>query len=938
MVKICDNQYPPENEEIYREYFSLFPYELSPFQKFAIEAIVNGNHVITTAPTGSGKTLSGEFAIQHFVAKGKKVIYLSPIKALTNQKYYDFTNKYPDIQFGISTGDIKFNPMADCIVMTNEILMNRLFNHNQLKENESTTHPNLLTLDTSPMLEFQIDIENELGCVVFDEVHVINDEDRGHALEKIIMMLPKHVIMVMMSGTLDNPVYFAEWVERCKREPIMDMEVERCKREPIMDMEVERCKREPIMDMEVERCKREPIIDEMLHNKSYQNELEKEKEVYLASTNHRIVPLTHYGYLTTTEACIRIFKDKKIEQTLRNSCNKLIKLQDEKYHFSESGYKELAKVLDIFDKRDVVMKRKHVLNNLSLFLKENDMLPAIYFVYSRKNVELIAQEITVSPLEFDSKVAYVVRRECELILRRLPNYREYLQLPEYLQVVKQLEMGIGMHHSGMIPILREIVELMIEKKYVKILVATESFAIGLNCPIRTAVFTGLTKHDGKRLRFLESHEYAQGSGRAGRRGIDTVGHVVHCNNLFRLPSADEYKHIMSGKPAKLVSKFNISYNVILSLLKRGVNTRFYEFANKSMMNNNIYNKIEAQKILLKDIRAKLQRKEESVSKLRTSIEICEKVIHLENTYKNAGNKRRKEIDKELSHMYNTYSHLRDDVSVVKVLLAIRKDYKEEEKYLASLDKYIINQTQLVCDVLLDEYFIEFYAEPETPPISPEKEHESHSNCHYLYLPPAPKAPPTDRSTAKYTLTLLGKIAANINEIHPLVVSKLMYEKWNNFREFTEYQLIGLFACFLEVKVPEERAIVENRCKDGFLRDRIEEVKECLAKYDSMELSREIYTGINYDSQLRYDMIDEMMEWAQGCDTEEKCKLFLQTKIVGYKKVSVGDFAKACIKLSNISKEFFAMSEYLGFVELSHKLSKIDGCVLKYIATTQSLYV
>lgn len=899
MVKICDTQYPVENEEIYGKYFSMFPYELSPFQKYAIEAIVNENHVITTAPTGSGKTLSGEFAIQHFVSMGKKVIYLSPIKALTNQKYYDFTHKYPDIQFGISTGDIKFNPMADCIVMTNEILMNRLFNHNQIKQNETAIHPNLLLLDTSPMLEFQIDIENELGCVVFDEVHVINDEDRGHALEKIIMMLPKHVVMVMMSGTLDNPAYFAEWVERCKRDTIVPEE------------QIQ----QPITSGET------PI---------------REKEVYLASTTHRIVPLTHYGYLTTTEACIRVFKDKKIEQTLRNSCNKLIKLQDEKNHFFESGYKELSKVLEIFDKRDIVMKRKHVLNNLSVFLKENDMLPAIYFVYSRKNVELIAQEITVSPLEFDSKVAYIVRRECEMILRRLPNYREYLQLPEYLQVVKQLEMGIGMHHSGMIPILREIVELMIEKKYVKILVATESFAIGLNCPIRTAVFTGLTKHDGKRMRFLESHEYAQGSGRAGRRGIDTVGHVVHCNNLFWLPSMDEYKHIMSGKPAKLVSKFNISYNVILSLLKRGVNTRFYDFANKSMMNNSVYNKIEAQKILLKELWGKLQKKEEAVSILKTDIEICEKVIHMENTYKNAGNKRRKEMDKELQQLYKSYNHLKEDVQVVKILFTLRKDYASEEKYMASLDKYIINQTQLVCDVLLDEYFIEYFVEEE-PEVVPEQQYESHSECHYLYLPPAPKAP-IDRSCAKYNLTLLGKIAANINEIHPLVISKLMYEKWNYFKDFTEYQLIGLFACFLEVKVPEEKAVVENKCKDVFLRERIEEVKECLAKYDSMELSREIYTGISYDNQLKYDMIDEMMEWAQGCDTEEKCKVFLQTKIVLNKKVSVGDFAKACIKLSNISKEFFAMSEYLGFVELSYKLSKIDGCVLKYIATTQSLYV
>ena len=127
MVKICSEKYPTENESKFQSHFDLFPYDLSDFQKYAIEAIVEGQHVITAAPTGSGKTLSAEFAIQFFVEQGKRVFYTTPIKALSNQKYYEFTNRYPHIRFGLLTGDIKTNPDADVVIMTAEILTNMLF-------------------------------------------------------------------------------------------------------------------------------------------------------------------------------------------------------------------------------------------------------------------------------------------------------------------------------------------------------------------------------------------------------------------------------------------------------------------------------------------------------------------------------------------------------------------------------------------------------------------------------------------------------------------------------------------------------------------------------------------------------------------------------------------------------------------------------------------
>ena len=137
MVKICINTYPTENEELYKEHFEKYSFPLSPFQKHALEAIVEGQHILVTAHTGSGKTLPASFAIEYFVAKGKKVIYTSPIKALSNQKFHEFTMKFPHIKFGILTGDIKANPEADVLIMTTEILQNTLY---KKKHNAITTN------------------------------------------------------------------------------------------------------------------------------------------------------------------------------------------------------------------------------------------------------------------------------------------------------------------------------------------------------------------------------------------------------------------------------------------------------------------------------------------------------------------------------------------------------------------------------------------------------------------------------------------------------------------------------------------------------------------------------------------------------------------------------------------------------------------------------
>ena len=837
MVVICDKPYPSNSK--YESHFELYPYPLSDFQKYAIESIVEGNHVLVTAHTGSGKTLPAEFAIQHFVNTGKKVIYTSPIKALSNQKYYEFTHKYPDISFGLFTGDIKTNPNADVLIMTTEILMNYLFTSLNTEKQTQTQS------EDSTLLQFQIDIQNELACVVFDEIHYINDADRGQVWEKTILMLPRHVQMVMLSATIDNPAGFADWCERGEAE-------------------------------------------------------NGGKSVYLASTTHRVVPLTHYGFVTTTEAIYKSIRDKAVQQEIRDTTNKLILLQDQHGKFNEPGYKKIVKLDKYFNDNRVFMKRKHVLNQLGTFLYEREMLPAIAFVFSRKNVEACANDMTVPLLEFDSKVSYTVRKECEQIIRKLPNFEEYLHLPEYQNLVSLLEKGVGIHHSGMIPVLREIVELMISKKYIKLLFATESFAIGLDCPIKTAIFTGVTKFDGRGERQLMSHEYTQMAGRAGRRGIDTIGHVVHCNNLFPQPSQGEYQAIMGGIPQKLVSKYYISYSLVLNLLKNGQTKDFHLFSQKSMIHREICKSVQGQLLETTELKDAIATKEEFVQNARTSYEICNDYIDTLHIFNTTTNKKRKQADKQLQQLKDTNRYLMDDVKRVQEWNDMKTKYKNDMDSLTNTEQFIQTQTLTVCNALETFGFI--------------------SNVN---------------ETDEYQLTDMGIIASNIAEIHSLVVSSLL-SKWNYFTDFSQEQIIGLFSCFTDVKVAGERKVSCPNTDDSFLKYRIQEICEEFQKYDDYESDNNMITGIKYEGALQFDIIDMSMKWCR-CQSIEECKLFIQTDLAD-KSISIGDFTKSMLKITTIVKEFINVFEIIGNIEALHKFTGIEILLLKYITTSQSLYV
>ena len=875
MVKICDiDIYPSENEEKYKEHFEQFKHPLHVFQKYAIEGIVEGQHVLVTAPTGSGKSLPAEFSVHHFTSQGKKVIYCSPIKALSNQKFDDFTKKYPHISVGIITGDIKCNPDADVLIMTTEILLNKLY---QLKSGKTEI---LLNKDKSggtmiknPITSFDMDIENELGCVIFDEIHMITDPSRGHVWESSIMMLPRQVQMVGLSATLDNPERFASWLE---------------------------------------------------NRGSEKNEV-GEKIVYLTKKFIRPVPLTHYSFITATNGVNKHIKDKALQAEIKSLTDKTFVIQDANGAFNDDNYKNMDKMLKIFDTHDIRVKRQHVLNKVSEFLVEKEMLPAICYVFSRKQLEVCAHEITANLLEFDSKIPYTIDRECEQIIRKLPNYKEYLHLPEYLDMVQLLRKGVAMHHSGLMPVLREIVEILFSKGYIKMLFATESVAIGLNLPCKTCIFTDIYKHDGNCMRVLQAHEYSQSAGRSGRLGLDTVGNVIHLNNLFRDTSALAYKTMMNGKPQTLTSKFKISYNLLLNLVDNG-DTNLVGFAKKSMITDDLNKKINHASSEIEKCQQEVDRLTLSLDKMRTPRNVVETFSELQQNKDNYANKKRKEMEREIQKIKDDHKYIDDDMVTLQKYNKQLLEFVSLQKQHDGLNNYISDDVENVLYLLREEGFLDTVTSitkvSEVTVDALESENVKIESTVVVSV----------KEETIEVLTLKGKMASQLREVHCLVFARLLED--GILYNLSPVQLIALFSCFTNISVQEDVKDFTPYTEDNMVKDIINTINHMYSEYQQTEIDYNINSGADYN--IHYDLLNYVEEWTQ-CEDVDNCKLVLQR--LGYEKeIFLGEFVKALLKINNISCEMEKIAEMTGNMEFLSKLKEIPNLTLKFVVTNQSLYV
>src|SRR4051812_41123875 len=178
-----------------------YPFPLDPFQIEACEALEAGRGILVAAPTGSGKTVVGEFGVHLALESGQKCFYTTPIKALSNQKYTDLVARYGEAAVGLLTGDNSINGNAPVVVMTTEVLRN--------------------------MLYAQSDTLRGLGFVVMDEVHYLSDRFRGAVWEEVIIHLPEAVRLVSLSATVSNAEEFGDWLKTVRGDTAVIVEEHR---------------------------------------------------------------------------------------------------------------------------------------------------------------------------------------------------------------------------------------------------------------------------------------------------------------------------------------------------------------------------------------------------------------------------------------------------------------------------------------------------------------------------------------------------------------------------------------------------------------------------------------------------------------------------------------------------------------------------------------
>ena len=500
-----------------------FQYELDHFQKHAVNIINTEplHNILVTCATGSGKSVVAEYSILKGIELGKKVIYCSPIKTLSNQKFYEFTHKklYEGISIGIITGDNKFNPDAQVLIMTTEILLIMLSKRNNISD-----------------LDFNIDISKEVYSVIFDEVHYINDPDRGHVWEKSIMTMPTNVNMIMLSATIEKPKTFLNWVNNCNDNP-----------------------------------------------------------TFLLSNEKRVVPL-HFSYMLKTKYQFLGLNQKNPNKFLEmsgakdymNNLNKLFDTND--MLVKDTTIDKFLSFYNYFQENKV--NKVWLINETCIFLEKNQMCPVIFFVFSKKGCISLANSIQKSYNTYDESIA--VEKDFNYYLSKLEHKKEYLDTPQYHDLLKLAKKGIAVHHSGLIPVYKEIIELLYSKQLIKILFATETFSVGLNMPTKTVIFTDIFKYTLDGLRILHSHEFIQMSGRAGRRGLDLIGNVILLPQLFR-DNLDKIslKNLLTGKSQTIESKLVIDTNIILSSINNSKQPK--EFMNRSLLNTEFMQQLKGLK-------------------------------------------------------------------------------------------------------------------------------------------------------------------------------------------------------------------------------------------------------------------------------------------------------------------------------------------------------
>ena len=486
---------------MYKEEFSsTLKYPLDTFQSDAIDSIIRGNHVLVCAHTGSGKTIVALFTIFKALKEKQKVIYCTPVKSLSNQKYLELKELYGIEQVGILTGDIKLNDHAPILVMTTEILCNNL------------------------AMQTNVDFH----YVIFDEAHYICDESRGHVWEESICLLDDSIPMIFLSATMANPEKFSKWIE----------DIKRTKKCPIV-----KTKQRPV-PLSFYVFVPDKVFDE---NQTWEDACEQ-------------------GYVCSIQQSEQSsFEFDKYQQFMKKHKTVLENSFDSSHLTTDQGRPGVA---EKYTERRKKLKKQpfNMLSKLNAFVNFLDLcshLPAIFFSLSRARCHELAEMIQGNLI--DHHVQKEIEKTFDFYIKKIENWQSFSQIMELKALLLK---GVAIHHSGLIPLLKEIVEILFSKGLVKVIFATETLAIGVNTPTKVVCFLDITKpcEFQQTKRILKTEEFKQMAGRAGRRGYDKQGKVIYFP-IKSMCTGYEFNYMVNGNLAPIQSKFRLdSKYVIRSLL------------------------------------------------------------------------------------------------------------------------------------------------------------------------------------------------------------------------------------------------------------------------------------------------------------------------------------------------------------------------------------